>query len=105
MSDVNTDKLRDQADRGAEAARVYGSPLVKEFFDKAKNAVRREWENSDAADGKAREHQWRLYKALEAIEECFTVTIATGRVAEKELKRAATEEKPGVITRVLQRVV
>jgi hypothetical protein len=104
MAEDNT-KLRGQADRGAEAARIYNTPLVKEFFTKAKDAVRREWEASDAADGKAREHQWRLFKAIDAIEECFTVTISTGKFAEKELKKAATEEKPGLVTRVLQRVV
>lgn len=104
MSEDKT-KLRAQIARGDEAARAYGSPLVKEFFTKTKEHVRREWENSHPGDGPAREHQWRLFQALAVLEECFTTTIQSGKFAEQTLVEAAKAEKPGAVTRAIRRVV
>jgi hypothetical protein len=91
MSADNT-KLRAQQDRGAEAKRIIDSPLVTEFFTKMKDAVRREWENSDAADKDEREHQWRLFQAIGLLEDCFKQTISTGDGALKELIRRRDQQ-------------
>lgn len=76
---------RTQAARGADAKKIYGHPLVKEFFAKIKSHVRGEWERSAAGDKDAREHQWRIFQAVELVEACFVQTIKTGEFAQKEL--------------------
>lgn len=84
---VREGKLRAQADRGADAARVYGSPVVKEFFDKIKERLRQEWERSPPGASAEREHQWRLHQAVTLLEDCFKATIANGGAAHKELTK------------------
>lgn len=91
MSDEKGDALkRTQAARGGAAKQIYGNPLVKEFFAKIRTHLRKEWENSRADQTEQREHNWRLYQAVDMVEACFTQTIKTGEFAAKEL--AATEK-------------
>lgn len=80
-------KLREQIDRGAEATRVYGSPVVKEFFTAIKERLRTEFELSAPNAREEREHQWRLHQAVQLLEACFITTMSGGKVAQKELTR------------------
>ena len=91
------DPRKRQSARGVDAQKLYEHPLVKEFFDKIKTHVRREWENSHAGEGDARERHWQLFQAVCLVETCFVQTIKTGEFAAKELiedeKRKEKERK------------
>lgn len=76
-------KQDEQIARAAEAKRVLESPLVKEFLDKTKAHIRKEWETTQANEPEAREHQWRLYQVVQLFEDSFKAMIATGDFALK----------------------
>lgn len=77
--------LREQRARGDEAARILGSPLLKQFFADLRDDCIRNWENTaiDATD--MREDAWKMNKAIGLLQQKLKSAMATGKHAHKLL--------------------
>lgn len=89
---MSSDKNREQAARGEEAARILHSPLLKEFFSDLRSDCVRNWENSAIDDVPTREDAWKMHKAIGLLEQKLKAAIATGDYARKELLKEEKEK-------------
>lgn len=78
-------KLADQAARGEDAKRILEHPLVNEAFESIRQTCIDAWENSRGEDTEVRQNAYLMQRLLRNLREQFTLQIANGKHAEKEL--------------------
>lgn len=75
------------ADRARE---VLDNEQFQMAFDKIKNEVLQQWEESPARDTEGREKLWLMLSLLKKLEATLKTTIETGTLAKLELEHKRT---------------
>lgn len=83
MSDEG--RIREQAARGERAKQIVSQDIVQEAFAAIEKTIIDGWKNSAADEGVARENAYIMLRLYQNFRQQFTVAIATGEAAKKEL--------------------
>lgn len=83
MSDEG--RLREQASRGERAKQIVSQEIVQEAFAAIEKTIVEAWKNSAADEEQARENAYLMHRLFQNFKAQFTVAIATGESAKKEL--------------------
>lgn len=78
-------KLREQASRGERARQIVEQEIVQEAFAAIDKTLVEAWKGSAADEERARENAYLMYRLFQNFKAQFTVAIATGEAAKKEL--------------------
>lgn len=84
----------EQMARGEEAERILNHPLVKEFFDKAEEAVVQTWRESDIHDEAGQRMCKLLLRAQQNLRDQFETCIRNGKISARQLMQANDPTKP-----------
>ena len=76
---------RDEINRGHNAARLLGDPLVAEAFDSIRAEYLAAWEASPVRDAEGRERIWAHLQALTKVKGHLEAVVMTGKMAEKQV--------------------
>jgi hypothetical protein len=90
---MDQDKLRDQADRGADAEHIKNHPLVKKTFEDMEAQIEKAWKSSGPDDQEIRERAFLMHRLLKNFQQFFIVTIANGEAAHNELLSITKEDE------------
>jgi hypothetical protein len=75
---------RDEINRGNNAARLLGDPLITEAFESIRAEYLAAWESSPARDTEGRERIWAHLQALTKVRGHLEAVVMTGKMAEKQ---------------------
>jgi hypothetical protein len=84
----------EQIARGDEAQRLLDHPLVKEFFDKAEQAIVKTWMESEVTDEAGHKMCKLALRAQQNLRQQFEMCVRNGEVARRQLLAQRDETKP-----------
>jgi hypothetical protein len=84
---------KEEISRGVEAERILAHPLVKEFFEKARNGIVDSMASSPLGDDKTHNRLVIALQVLTQLEKSFKDVINTGKMASIQVNEASIMDK------------